>query len=79
MGNPLLDKLGGNLVSNGVVGSSAGSNSNSNLVQQFLDFKKNFKGDPKKTLEELVSSGKVSKSQLEDAKSKAMMLKGLLK
>lgn len=48
------------------------------LLNQINEFKKALNGkDPNVLLQELLSSGKVTQEQYEDAKRKAEMLKGL--
>lgn len=53
---------------------------NGNMFQQFQQFKKMMKGkDPQKVLDELVSSGKYSQQQVEQAKRMAEQFKSFLK
>ena len=34
-----------------------------NIVQQFMQFKKNFKGNPQQQIQQMLNSGKVSQAQ----------------
>ena len=53
---------------------------NGNMFQQFQQFKKMMQGkDPQKVLNELVSSGKYSQQQVEQAKRMAEQFKSFLK
>ena len=48
-----------------------------NMMQQFLQFKKAFKGNAKEQVEELLKSGKMSQEQFEQLKQMAEGFKGL--
>lgn len=53
---------------------------NGNMFQQFQQFKKMMTGkDPQKVLNELVSSGKYTQQQVEQAKRMAEQFKSFLK
>lgn len=52
---PLFNALGG--------GMSQG-NGPMQMIQQFIQFKQNFKGDPKAEVEKMLQSGKISQQQL---------------
>ena len=56
MSNPLFSMLGGNQFGN-----------MSGMVQQFQQFKKQFKGDPRQQVQEMLNSGKVSQEQYNQA------------
>lgn len=49
-----------------------------NIVQQFMQFKKNFKGNPQQQIQQLLNSGKVSQAQYNAAVQKAQMLQKML-
>lgn len=50
------------------------------LIQQFNEFKRNINGkDPKKILNELLSSGRYTQEQVNQAKTMAEQFKSLLK
>ena len=51
MSNPLFNALGG--------GMSQG-NGPMQMIQQFMQFKQNFKGDPKEEVQKMLQSGKIS-------------------
>lgn len=48
------------------------------IIQQFQDFKKNFKGDPKQQVQDLLNSGKMSQEQLDQYTSMAQQLQNIL-
>lgn len=51
---------------------------NSNIIQQFNQFKQNFHGNPQEQVQQLLNSGKVSQAQYDQAVQKARMLQGIL-
>lgn len=49
-----------------------------NIVQQFMQFKKNFKGNPQQQIQQMLNSGKISQAQYNAAVQKAQMLQKML-
>lgn len=49
-----------------------------NIVQQFMQFKKNFQGNPQQQIQQMLNSGKVSQAQYNAAVQKAQMLQKML-
>lgn len=49
-----------------------------NIIQQFMQFKKNFKGNPHQQIQQMLNSGKVSQAQYNAAVQKAQMLQKML-
>ena len=70
MSNPLFNALGG--------GMSQG-NGLMQMVQQFMQFKQNFKGDPKAEVEKMLQSGKISQQQLNQVQQMAGQFQHMLK
>lgn len=68
MANPLMSILGV---------SSQGTNKN--IVEQFKEFRSNFKGDPQAKINEMLASGQITKAQLNEATEMAKMIKGMIK
>jgi hypothetical protein len=68
MANPLLQTLGVSSKSN-----------NKNIVEQFKEFKNSFQGDPQAKINELLTSGKVTQEQINQATEMANLIKGLMK
>jgi len=71
MSNPFMSALGG-----GQMPGPAGNFQR--LVQQFQQFKKNYKGDPKTEVEKLLQSGKISQNQLNQIQAMAKQFAGLI-
>ena len=69
MSNPLFNALGG-----GVLPGNMGQ-----IVQQFNQFRKTFKGDPRAQVQELLNSGKVSQAQYNQAVQMAQAFQQMLK
>ena len=63
MGNPLFDMMGGGLPP---------------IVQQFLQFKQSFRGDPQQQVQQLLNSGRISQSQYDQAVQQAKALQQML-
>jgi hypothetical protein len=72
MSNPLFNALGGGMPQ---------GNGPMQMIQQFMQFKQNFKGDPKAEVEKMLQSGKISQQQLNQVQQMAghfqHMLKGM--
>lgn len=70
MSNPLFNALGGGIPQgNGPV----------QMIQQFMQFKQNFKGDPKAEVEKMLQSGRISQQQLNQVQQMAGQFQNLLK
>ena len=54
-----------------------GQNNQGNILQQFMQFKKNFRGDPQAMIQELLNSGKISQEQYNQAVQRAQALRGM--
>ena len=52
---------------------------NNNIIQRFQQFKNSFSGDPQKTVQELLNSGKVSQTQYDQAVRMANVFQQFLK
>ena len=48
------------------------------IVQQFNEFRNNFRGNPKAELERLISTGQISQAELNAAQAKAQQLAQML-
>ena len=48
------------------------------IVQQFLQFKRNFNGDARAQVQELLNSGKISQQQYDDAVKQARQIQEML-
>lgn len=70
MSNPLFNALGG--------GMSQG-NGPMQMIQQFMQFRQNFKGDPKEEVQKMLQSGKISQQQLNQVQQMAGQFQHMLK
>lgn len=70
MSNPLFNAFGG--------GMSQG-NGPMQMMQQFMQFKQNFKGDPRAEVEKMLQSGKISQQQLNQVQQMAGQFQHMLK
>ena len=70
MSNPLFNALGGGMPQ---------GNGPMQMIQQFMQFRQNFKGDPKAEVEKMLQSGKISQQQLNQVQQMAGQFQNLLK
>ena len=70
MSNPLFNALGGGMPQ---------GNRPMQMIQQFMQFKQNFKGDPKAEVEKMLQSGRISQQQLNQVQQMAGQFQNLLK
>ena len=70
MSNPLFNALGGGMPQ---------GNGPMQMMQQFMQFKQNFKGDPKAEVQKMLQSGKISQQQLNQVQQMAGQFQNLLK
>lgn len=70
MSNPLFNVLGGGMPQ---------GNGPMQMIQQFMQFKQNFKGDPKAEVQKMLQSGRVSQQQLNQVQQMAGQFQNLLK
>lgn len=66
MANPFYQMLGG-------------KSSGNPMLQQFLQFKKNFNGDPQQMIQQMLNSGKITQAQVNQYAQKANQLYEQLK
>lgn len=71
MNNPFMAALGGGQMP-GPMGNFA------QMVQQFNQFKANFKGNPKAEVEKLLQSGKLTQQQLNQLQQMAKQFQSLM-
>ena len=70
MSNPLFNALGGGMPQ---------GNEPMQMIQQFVQFRQNFKGDPKAEVEKMLQSGKISQQQLNQVQQMAGQFQHMLK
>ena len=72
MGNPFYNRLGGNMQQQ--QGGGMG-----NLFQQFQNFKRQFQGDPRQQVQNLLDSGQMTQEQFNQLSNMAKMYQNLLR
>jgi hypothetical protein len=65
MSNPLFNMMGGNNMQNP-------------MLQQLMQFRNNFKGDPRAQVQQLLNSGNVSQSQYDQAVQMANQIQKMM-
>ena len=48
-----------------------------NMMQQFMEFKKNFTGDPQAKVQQMLNSGQITQQQYNQAVQRANMIKSM--
>ena len=51
---------------------------NNNIVQRFMQFRKNFSGNPQEQVQQLLNSGKITQAQYDNAVRQAKALQKML-
>lgn len=69
MSNPIYDAMGNRAFGNNPLG----------MVQQFNQFRRNFTGDPKQTVQNLLNTGRMSQNQFNQLAQMANQFQQLLK
>ncbi len=72
MANPLFQALGGNMANMGE------GNNPFKIVQDFIQFKRTFRGNPQEEVQKLLQSGQLSQEQLNQVQGIAGQFQGLL-
>lgn len=70
MSNPLFNALSGGMPQ---------GNGPMQMIQQFMQFKQNFKGDPKEEVQKMLQSGRISQQQLNQVQQMAGQFQNMLK
>lgn len=70
MSNPLFNVLGGGMPQ---------GNGPMQMIQQFMQFKQNYKGNPKEEVQKMLQSGRISQQQLNQVQQMAGQFQSLLK
>lgn len=68
MNNGLFSALGGNSNMGGMLG----------MIQQFQQFRNNFKGDPRQQIQQMLNSGQISQTQYNQAVQMAQQFQRVL-
>lgn len=51
---------------------------NQNMIQQFLQFQQNFKGDPRSQIQQMLNSGRITQDQYNQAVQMAQQLQRMV-
>ena len=70
MSNPLFNALGGGIPQ---------GNGPMQMIQQFMQFRQNFRGDPKAEVEKMLQSGRISQQQLNQVQQMEGQFQHMLK
>ena len=70
--NPLFQQLNGNRAQQAPMNNKFGQ-----MMQQFQQFKKSFRGDPKQQVQDLLNSGKMSQEQFNELSQMAKQFQNL--
>lgn len=68
MSNPLFQMLG-----------KPQNNGPMQMMQQFMQFKQSFKGDPKAEVQKMLQSGRISQAQLDQVQQMAQQFQSMLR
>ena len=68
MSNPLFQMLG-----------KPQNNGPMQMMQQFMQFKQSFKGDPKAEVQKMLKSGRISQAQLDQVQQMAQQFQSMLR
>lgn len=67
-------------MANSILGKSESTpNFNQNMVQQFMQFKNNFRGNPKQMVMNMLANGQISNPQLQQVMQMAKQFQSFLK
>ena len=69
MSNPLFNMLSGN---------AAPMSGPMQMMRQFMEFKRNFRGDPKAEVQKMLQSGRISQDQLNQAQQMAQQFQAMM-
>lgn len=53
-------------------------NNAANIIQQFMQFKNSFKGNPQEQIQQMLNSGKISQAQYNNAVKQAQQFQNML-
>lgn len=67
--NPLYNMFANTMPNNGPV---------ANLIQQFQQFRSNFRGDPRQQVQQMLNSGRITQSQFDQAAQIANQLQKIM-
>ena len=69
MNNPLYQQMGVGMPNNGMA----------QMIQQFQQFRQKYSGDPRKAIQQMLDSGRITQTQYNNAVQTAQQLIGILR
>ncbi|WP_227884839.1 DUF4175 domain-containing protein [Enterocloster citroniae] len=76
--NPLFNMLGGGSPMGGIMPGMGGGNNPMQMIQKFMEFKKNFRGNPQEEVQKMLQSGQITQQQLDRAQQMARQFQQML-
>lgn len=76
--NPLFSMLGGGSPISGMMPGMGGGNNPMQMIQKFMEFKNNFKGNPQEEVQKMLQSGQITQQQLDQAQQMAQQFQQML-
>ncbi|WP_242828253.1 hypothetical protein [Enterocloster clostridioformis] len=76
--NPLFNMLGGGSPMGGIMPGMGGGNNPMQMIQKFMEFKKNFRGNPQEEVQKMLQSGQITQQQLDQAQQMARQFQQML-
>jgi hypothetical protein len=79
--NPLFNMLGGmggGSPMGGMIPGMGGGNNPMQMIQKFMEFKNNFKGNPQEEVQKMLQSGQITQRQLDQAQQMARQFQQML-
>lgn len=76
--NPLFNMLGGGSPIGGIMPGMGGGNNPMQMIQKFMEFKKNFRGNPQEEVQKMLQSGQITQQQLDQAQQMARQFQQML-
>lgn len=65
-------------MSNNLFNQYGRNNQSNNMIQQFINFKNSFQGNPKEEVEKIIRSGRFSQDQINQVQNMARQFQSLL-
>ena len=70
--------LGGGSPMGGIMPGMGGGNNPMQMIQKFMEFKKNFRGNPQEEVQKMLQSGQITQQQLDQAQQMARQFQQML-
>ena len=70
--------LGGGSPMGGIMPGMGGGNNPMQMIQKFMEFKKNFRGNPQEEVQKMLQSGQITQQQLDQAQQMTRQFQQML-